>query len=182
MIRREMDAEVLTYLEMTSPAQLLPARPPPAPLRLEEAGPAEAPLLASTYVRIWAPLGSGGRSGWSERDWQEELARPGVRAWLAYADDEPIGLFELESEPTGDVGIVVLGIVPEFVGRGFGGHLLTVAARLAWEAGHPDGTATRRVWLHTASSDHAHALQNYLARGFRVVRTEVRHKQVPSSG
>ena len=35
-------------------------------------------------------------------------------------------------------------------------------------------------WLHTASTDHANALPNYLGRGFRVVRTEVRRKAVPA--
>jgi hypothetical protein len=35
------------------------------------------------------------------------------------------------------------------------------------------------VWLHTASADHANALPNYRARGFRVVRSEVRRKEVP---
>ena len=43
----------------------------------------------------------------------------------------------------------------------------------------PPGAPTRRVWLHTASADHAHALPNYLARGFQVVRSEVRRKLVP---
>ena len=71
--------------------------------------------------------------------------------------------------------------MPEFVGRGFGGHLLTQAVRLAWAAEQPDGAPTRRVWLHTASADHANALPNYRARGFRVVRSEVRRKEVPAS-
>jgi hypothetical protein len=40
---------------------------------------------------------------------------------------------------------------------------------------------SQRVWLHTASADHAHALPNYQARGFRVVRSEVRRKEVPDT-
>ena len=42
---------------------------------------------------------------------------------------------ELEAGAGGDVGIVVLGLVPEFVGRGFGGELLTLATELAWSLG-----------------------------------------------
>ena len=30
-----------------------------------------------------------------------------------------------------------------------------------------------RVWLHTCTLDHPHALRNYLRRGFLVVRKEV---------
>lgn len=78
-----------------------------------------------------------------------------------------------------DVEIVVAGLVPEFVGKGFGGHLLTVATRLAWKAEHPDGALTRRVWLHTSSLDHPHALPNYQRRGFRVFATETEQKEVP---
>lgn len=41
----------------------------------------------------------------------------------------------------------------------------TLATRLAWEAEHPDGTPTRRVWLQTSSRDHPHAKPNYERRG-----------------
>jgi GNAT superfamily N-acetyltransferase len=102
-----------------------------------------------------------------------------VRAWLAEVGGEPAGVIELEARPGNEVEITVFGLVPELVGRGFGGHLLTQAVRLAWETEHPDGAPTRRVWLHTASADHAHALPNYRARGLRVVRSQVRRKVVP---
>jgi GNAT superfamily N-acetyltransferase len=105
-----------------------------------------------------------------------------VRVWLARVGGEPAGLIELVAEPGDEVELTIFGLVPELVGRGFGGHLLTLAVRLAWATRHPGGAATRRVWLHTASTDHANALPNYLGRGFRVVRTEVRRKQVPAAG
>jgi GNAT superfamily N-acetyltransferase len=175
--------QTITYLELRSPDELRPGRAPPAPVELVAVDDRSlVALLRRTNRRVGEPHGWTGRAAWSEARWAEHLARPGVRAWVARVGGEPAGLVELEARAGGEVEITVFGLVPEFVGRGFGGHLLTVAARLAWEAGHPDGTATRRVWLHTASSDHAHALPNYLARGFRVVRTEVRRRQVPSSG
>jgi GNAT superfamily N-acetyltransferase len=169
-----MAQKTITSLEMTSPAQLVPGRPPPARLELEEVGRAAAPVLGSTYRRIGAPHGWTGRTGWSDAQWAEELSRPGVRAWLARVDDDVAGLVELEAEPNGDVGIVVFGLVPELVGRGFGGALLTLATQLAWKLGSPDGTATRRVWVQTHSGDHPHALLNYERRGFRIFRVERR--------
>jgi acetyltransferase (GNAT) family protein len=84
-----------------------------------------------------------------------------VQAWIARVGGEVAGVVELASQPGGEVEITIFGLVPEFVGRGFGGHLLTLAVRLAWAAEHPDGEATRRVWLHTSSRDHAHAQTNY---------------------
>ncbi len=165
-----MTGETVTCLEMTSPDQLVPGRPPPAPLELQEVGVSAAPVLRSTYLRIFAPYGGGGRSAWSDAQWEEELAGHGVRAWIAKIADDVAGLVELEVEPNGDVGIVVFGLVPAFVGRGFGGALLTLATQLAWSL-RPD---TRRVWVQTSSHDAPSALPNYERRGFRTFRTEQR--------
>ena len=125
-------------------------------------------------MRIGAPHGWVGRTSWSEGEWKAELERPCVRAWLARVRDETVGLIELEAEPGGDVGIVVFGLVPELVGKGFGGALLTRATRLAWELEPPGGGRTRRVWVQTSSRDHPNAIRNYERRGFRVFRTERR--------
>lgn len=167
-----MDGETITSLELTSPSELVPARAPPAPLELEEVDSAAAAVLRSTYVRIGAPHGWIGRSAWSDDQWEEELSRPGVKAWLARVDGDVAGFVELEGESNGDVGIVVFGLVPEFVGRGFGGAFLTLATQLAWEAMPPAGPPTRRVWVQTSSRDHPHARPNYERRGFRAVRVE----------
>ena len=167
-----MVGETITSLEMTEVSQLVPARPPPARLELHEVGAAEAELLRSTYVRIGAPHGWVGRTAWSDEQWAEELARPGVRAWVARVESEVAGFVELEAEPSGDVGIVVFGLVPEFVGRGFGGAFLTLATELAWTRTCPGGVPARRVWVQTSSRDHPHARRNYERRGFRACRVE----------
>jgi GNAT superfamily N-acetyltransferase len=170
---RRMD-EVVTCLEMTAPSQLVPARRPPIPLEIEEVGSAAAPLLRSVYVRIWDSLASGGRTEWSDAQWKDELSRPGVRAWVARVDDELAGFVELESEPNRDVGIVVFGLVPEFIGKGFGGAFLTWATETAWNLPSQGSGSTKRVWVQTSSGDHPHALPNYERRGFRVFRVERR--------
>jgi GNAT superfamily N-acetyltransferase len=157
-------AETLISLEMTSAGQLVPGAVPET-LELRPADPA---TLRSTYVRIGAPYGWTGRTSWSEDDWAGELARPGVHAWLAHVEGEAAGLVELEAEAGGDVGIVVFGLVPEYIGRGLGSALLTRAAELAWELATPGG----RVWVQTSSHDHPHALRNYESRGFRIFRSE----------
>jgi GNAT superfamily N-acetyltransferase len=175
MIRQQ----TVTWLEMTSPDQLRPGRLPPEPMELVPVGLPLARLLGETTARVGAPHGWTSRPAWSQAQWAEHLARPGVRAWLARVGGDPAGVIEVEAQPGNEVEITVFGLVPELVGRGFGGHLLTQAVRLAWDARQPDGTPTRRIWLHTASADHANALPNYQARGFRVVRSEVRRKEVP---
>ena len=37
----------------------------------------------------------------------------------------------------------------------------------------------QRVWVHTCSLDHPHALANYQARGFRIFRVEEQREALP---
>jgi GNAT superfamily N-acetyltransferase len=171
--------ETLTYLEMTSPGELVPGRPPPAPVDMERHDHTSLALLRSTYARIGAPHGWATRPAWSDAQWREWLSRPEVQPWLARVGGEVAGMVELTLHPGAEVGIQVFGLVPEFVGRGFGGHLLTLGTRLAWEARHPGGRPTSRVWLVTSSRDHPHAKPNYQRRGFRPFRTEQRRRELP---
>jgi GNAT superfamily N-acetyltransferase len=168
--------QTITYLEMTSPDQLVPGRPPPTPLELRELSSEDVELAHSMSARIGAP------HRWTERPpdyWRRRLDRREIRTWIAWVDDGPVGMVELERQDGGNVEISVFGLVPELAGKGFGGHLLTLAVRLAWELEWPQGTRTRRVWLHTSTLDHPRALPNYLARGFRVVRREDRPRDLP---
>lgn len=154
-------------LEMTSPTQLVPGRPAPTPLELDEIGPDDAPLIRSMYNRTWESLGSGGRMAWSHDQWAGELALPGVHTWIARTGDIPTGFAQLALEPAGEVGIVVFGVVPEFQSQGYGGAFLTHATQTAWQLGTP----TTRVWLQTSTTDHPHALPNYKSRGFQLFNT-----------
>ncbi len=147
---------------MTSPADLRPGREAPQPIELETVRPSAPELVRATYVRIWKPLAFSGRMEWSDTDWTQELSRPGVEAWLARVGDEIAGLVELEADADGTVGIAVFGLVPEFIGRGFGGPFLTVVTRLAGAMPSPMGV--RRVWLQTYSRDHPHDHELHRAR------------------
>jgi len=57
-------------------------------------------------------------------------------------------------------------LLPEFVGRGLGGALLTSAIEQAWSM------VPTRVWVHTCNRDHPQALANYQARGMIVYKIE----------
>lgn len=146
-------------LEMTSPAQLVPGRPPPTPLMLDEVGVESAPLIRSLYSRIFP----SGRTAWTVAEWTTELSQPGIHTRIAHIDDTPAGLAELSAEPSGAVGIVIFGLVPEFRSKGYGAAFLTLTTRVAWDLNSP----TTRVWLQTSTRDHPNALPNYQSRGFR---------------
>jgi hypothetical protein len=66
------------------------------------------------------------------------------------------------------VEIAYFGLMPSGIGQGLGRALLTRAVDAAWSL-KPQPS---RVWLHTCTLDHPAALANYLARGFKVSRTE----------
>jgi GNAT superfamily N-acetyltransferase len=165
---------IVTSLEMTSRAQLVRGRPAPAEIAFDEAGPETADLVRHTYNRIWEPLAAVGRTGWSTEQWARELARPAVHAWLVRIQHDVAGLAELETEAGNVVGIVVFGLVPEFVGQGFGAAFLTDVVERAWGLATAPDDQPVRVWLETSSLDHAHALSNYTSRGFRVFATDER--------
>ena len=146
------------YLEMTDPTQLRPAREV-AGLELEEVGAGAAGTVCQLYKEIWAD--TGGRSGWTPEQWTAELRPESIRTWLAGVGGRPIGFAEVGWQSNGHVGIVVIGVIPEFQGRGFGGDFVTRITRLAWDP------PTTRVWLWTVPDEHPATIPNYLARGFR---------------
>ncbi|MFN2534281.1 MAG: GNAT family N-acetyltransferase [Pseudonocardiaceae bacterium] len=162
----------VTYLEMTSADQLVTGMLPPAEIVLDRVDATTLALIRSTHDRIAAPH-HWSSLGWSEQQWLNLLARPGMRCWIARVGAEVIGMILMDRHAGGDVEITKFGLVPEWVGRGFGGHLLTLATRLAWDLGKVD-----RVWLGTTSIDHPHALSNYRGRGFRPFRIEHTPRQV----
>ena len=57
-------------------------------------------------------------------------------------------------------------MIPEFIGQGLGKYLLSQAIAKAWEL------QPQRIWLHTCSLDHPHALGNYLKRGFQIFKED----------
>ncbi|MFK4082817.1 GNAT family N-acetyltransferase [Kribbella sp. NPDC020789] len=154
----------ITSLEMTSPTDLTPGTPPPSPISLDELTASAADDVRVLYERIWAPLGPSGRTGWTTAQWENELSPSGIHTYQAAIHGVPAGFAELSVESQGAVGIVVFGLVPEFQSKGYGAGFLAAVTRLAWTLNTP----TTRVWLQTSSTDHPHALRNYVQRGFRI--------------
>lgn len=179
--------EVITYyLEMTSAAQLRPARPPAEPFVVRRAELAFPALNRFFYEEVGRAYTWTTRLGWTEERWRAWLARPDLQTWIGYVRETPAGYFELEKQgglasaqttssvaaPGAEAGsvsaaentveLVYFGLLPPFIGRGVGGALLTEAIRRAW------GLGAQRVWVHTCSLDHAAALPNYQKRGFRI--------------
>jgi GNAT superfamily N-acetyltransferase len=167
---------VRTYLEMRSPEDLRVARDPRHPARLERIEDCPVSFFRYLYAEVGRAYHWVDRLKWSDDQVRTHLADPGVSLWLLSSGGAPAGYFELRRHQDDSVEVAYFGLLPEFVGRGWGGHLLTLAVREAW------GMRPERVWLHTCTLDHPAALPNYLKRGFRPVRDETYTAEVPSAG
>jgi len=67
-----------------------------------------------------------------------------------------------------EIEIVQFGILPEFIGRGYGAYLLRVAIDDVWQRG------PERLILNTCTFDHPVALANYQRAGFQPYDQETR--------
>lgn len=156
-----------TYLEILSPDELRAAPTPLAQPRLERIGDCTASFFRYLYREVGRAHHWTDRLSWTDEQIRAHLSTPGVFIWLLSWQGSPAGYFELRQHQDRSVEIAYFGLLPEFLGRGWGKYLLTRAVQSAWQLG------THRVWLHTCTLDHPAALPNYLKRGFRPVRQEV---------
>jgi GNAT superfamily N-acetyltransferase len=158
---------------MRSPGDL---RPKPAPRF--DAAIVRVPIATPELNRFFYTAIGGDwywleRLPWAYGDWFKYLDRPELETWLITVGGIPAGYFELERQPGDDVEIVYFGLLPAFVEARLGGWALTKAVERGWEMG------AHRVWVHTCNLDHPRALANYLARGFKVFKTEVKEEDLP---
>ncbi|MEU4625748.1 GNAT family N-acetyltransferase [Actinoplanes sp. NPDC023801] len=119
-------------------------------------------------------------TGWASRGAHGDLGgdaetilgsrHPDRLFWQLAFEGEPAGFVAYDVHPGKQVEIETFGLVPEFVGRGLGGYALTLTIGKAWEL----APGVERIWLHTSSADHPHALPNYHRRGLRTFKTEER--------
>jgi ribosomal protein S18 acetylase RimI-like enzyme len=156
-----------TYLEMTSPAELRAgAVPDPAP-RIERVSECPVSFFRYRYQEVGRAFHWVDRLGWTDAMVERHLASPANSLWLLTWQAAPAGYFELRRHGDDSLEIAYFGLLPDYIGRGWGRYLLTEAVRAAWSL------EPTRVWLHTCTLDHPAALPNYVQRGFRPVREEV---------
>lgn len=162
-----------TYLEMTSPDQLIMK---PTEFKDVQVMQAEIPnpdLNHFLFMSVGLPWQWYSRLAWQRRDWEQYLNSSEVQTWIGYLRGTAFGYFELEKQSNADVEIKFFGLLPAFIGRGLGGYLLTCTIKQAWAMG------ASRVWLHTCSLDHPTALSNYQNRGFTAYQVESADEEIP---
>ncbi|MEP6692403.1 MAG: GNAT family N-acetyltransferase [Gemmatimonadaceae bacterium] len=155
-----------TYLELRTPAQFRDAISSDAALRVDRAADCPVSFFRYLYREVGARYRWRDRLSWTDDACHAHLARANISIWVLYLAGSPAGWFELRMHDDRSAEIAYFGLLREFIGRGLGKHLLTVAARTAWSL------EPTRVWLHTCTLDDPAALPNYRARGFTEYKTE----------
>ena len=162
-----------TYLQLESRGDFKPVPSPDPRARIEQVHGAPASFFRYLYAEVGRAWHWVDRLPWTDEQMRARLAQPGVTLHLLSVAGAPAGYFELEKHADGSVEVAYFGLLPEFIGRGLGGYLLSEAVSAAW------ALSPTRVWLHTCTLDAKAALPNYLARGFRPFKEERYVAQMP---
>ena len=161
---------------MRDPSELNASRSDDPSIQIERQRDCSVELFRRLYVEVGRNYHWIDRLPWTDEEVANYLLRPEISLWLMTYNGRKAGYFELRKCEDGATEIAYFGLLPEFLGRGLGKHLLTCAAEQAWTDG------ANRVWLHTCTLDDPAALPNYLKRGFRPFRTEKYEANLPPRG
>lgn len=155
-----------TYLEMRSLSDLQARHNDDPLIQIELERECAIELFRFLYAEVGRNYHWIDRLPWTNEQIAEHLAKPENSIWLMRYSGQIAGYFELRKCEDGSTELAYFGLLPAFIGRGLGKHLLTCATEQAWRDG------ANRVWLHTCTLDDPAALPNYLKRGFKPFKTE----------
>ena len=105
---------------------------------------------------------------WMESKWIDYVSDKKVKTYVFKYKNDLAGFFELIFHfEKKEVEIAYFGLLEEFQNKKLGSYLLSEAIKISFEDN------INRVWLHTCSLDHKNALNNYIARGMKIYKTEI---------
>ena len=105
---------------------------------------------------------------WNENQWIRYINNSNVKTYILQDGNNLAGYFEqIFDKKKLEYEIAYFGILQDYVGKRLGGYLLSEAIKKSFLMG------ANRVWVHTCSLDHKHALKNYLSRGMKIFKSEI---------
>ena len=105
---------------------------------------------------------------WNENQWIRYINNSNVKTYILQDGNNLAGYFEqIFDQKKLEYEIAYFGILQDYVGKRLGGYLLSEAIKKSFLMG------ANRVWVHTCSLDHKHALKNYLSRGMKIFKSEI---------
>ena len=104
---------------------------------------------------------------WTETQWIDYASSKNVKTYIFKNKENLAGFFELILHiEKKEIEISYFGLLEEFQNKKLGSYLLSEAIKKSFL------NDINRVWLHTCSLDHSNALNNYIARGMKIFKTE----------
>ena len=105
---------------------------------------------------------------WTEAQWIDYVSNKNIKTYVFKFKNNLAGFFELIFHiEKNEVEIAYFGLLEEFQNKKLGSYLLSQAIQKSFNSG------VERVWVHTCSLDHKNALNNYIARGMKIFKTEI---------
>lgn len=144
-----------------------PTTPSPAglPTALVRARPPSVAFYRWLYERVGEKWTWIARRLTTDTELQAAIGDPAVEIYVLYVGGVPAGFGEVDRRKGPDaIDLAYFGLLPEFIGRGYGRYLLDAVVDLAWSAGPCDG-----LRVQTCDLDHPRALSAYQRAGFRPV-------------
>jgi GNAT superfamily N-acetyltransferase len=101
----------------------------------------------------------------------QKINAANVDIFVFYVEDQPAGFAEFVQEKD-YVEILYFGLLPAFLGKGYGNQFLHTVIQHAWSY------QPQHIQLNTCSLDHPNAINVYKKAGFREVRTDTQERRV----
>ena len=155
------------YLEINSIQDLIEAAKPTVNYSLNLLEPTNFQLNKFFYKNIGKKHKWIDRLVWTETQWIDYVSNEKVETYIFKYKGDLVGFFELISHSDKkEVEIAYFGLLEEFQNKKLGSYLLSEAIKKSFKE------SIDRVWVHTCSLDHKNALNNYIARGMKIFKTE----------
>ena len=156
------------YLEISSINDLNEGNKPSKDYSLNLIDPINFQLNKFFYKNIGKKHKWVDRLIWNEQNWIDYVSSEKVKTYVLKNKDDLVGFFELIFHfEKKEVEIAYFGILEEYQNKKLGSFLLTEAIKKSFDEN------INRVWLHTCSLDHKNALNNYIARGMKIFKSEI---------
>ena len=156
------------YLEINSIQDLKKVDKPDGDYSLELLEPINFQLNKFFYKNIGKKHKWIDRLVWTEDQWIDYISNKNVKTYVFKFKDDLAGFFELIfHREKKEVEIAYFGLLEEFQNKKLGSYLLSQAIQKCFKEN------INRVWVHTCSLDHKNALNNYIARGMKIFKTEI---------
>ena len=155
------------YLEINSLKDLNQGSKPSDDYSLNLLDPANFQLNKFFYKNIGNKHKWVDRLIWTEEKWIEYLSSKNVKTYVLKYKKDLVGFFELiYHQEKKETEIAYFGILEEYQNKKLGSYLLSQAIKKSFTGD------INRVWVHTCSLDHKNALNNYIARGMKIFKSE----------